>query len=89
MKYSEAKQELYNRPWKTSTCGQGESCWCRIIKTIEPIEYQVNKSEEDKIRFDKISEVVPMGAIDADFAEYVVTLHNDYLEQKSKPFEAF
>jgi hypothetical protein len=89
MKYSEAKKELYNRPWKTSTCGQGESCWCRIIETVEPIEYQVNKSEEDKIRFDKISEVVPMGAIDSDFAEYVVTLHNDYLEQKSKPFEAF
>jgi hypothetical protein len=89
MTYKEAKQELYKRPWKAITCSQGESCWCRIIETVEPIEYQINKSEEDEIRFDLISEVVPMGAIDSEFAEYVVTLHNDFLEKKSQIFEAF
>ena len=89
MKYSEAKKEMINRPWKTSTCSQGESCWCRIIETVEPIEYQVNKSEEDEIRFDLISEIVPMGAIDTEFAEYVVNLHNNFLEKKSEIFEAF
>jgi hypothetical protein len=89
MTYKKAKQELYRRPWKAVTCSQGESCWCRIIETVEPIEYQVNKSEEDEIRFDLISEVVPMGAIDAEFAEYVVKLHNESLEKKSEIFEAF
>jgi hypothetical protein len=95
MTYKQAKQELYRRPWKAITCSQGErpwkavtcsqgeSCWCRIIKTVEPIEYQVNKSEEDEIRFYLISEVVPMGAIDSEFAEYVVKLHNESLEKKS------
>jgi hypothetical protein len=82
MTYKKAKQELYNRPWKAVTCSQGESCWCRIIETVEPIEYQINKSEEDEIGFDSISEIVPMGAIDKDFAEYVVTLHNNFLEKK-------
>jgi hypothetical protein len=89
MTYKQAKQELYRRPWKAVTCSQGESCWCRIIKTVEPIEYQVNASEEDEIKFDLISEIVSMGAIDKDFAEYVVTLHNNFLEKKSEIFEAF
>jgi hypothetical protein len=89
MTYKQAKQELYKRPWKAVTCSQGESCWCRIIETIEPIEYQVNKSEEDEITFDLISEVIPMGAIDSEFAEYVVKLHNESLENNSQIFEAF
>jgi hypothetical protein len=89
MTYKQAKQELYKRPWKAVPCSQGESCWCRIIETVEPIEYQINKSEEDEIGFDSISEIVPMGAIDKDFAEYVVKLHNNFLEKKSEIFEAF
>jgi len=84
MTYKQAKQELYIRPWKAVTCSQGESCWCRIIKTVEPIEYQVNASEEDEIKFDLISEIVPMGAIDSQFAEHVVNLHNHFLEKKSE-----
>jgi hypothetical protein len=86
MTYKQAVQELYNRPWKTVTCSQGESCWCRIIETVEPIEYQVNKSEEDKVSFDLISEVIPMGVANSKFAEYVVNLHNEFLEKKSEKF---
>jgi hypothetical protein len=86
MTYKEAVQELYNRPWKTVTCSQGESCWCRIIETVEPIEYQVNKSEEDEDTFELISEVIPMGFINAEFAEHVVMLHNNFLEKKSENF---
>jgi hypothetical protein len=89
MKYSEAKREVFNRPWKVSTCKTGEDCWCRIIELVEPVEYQLGAREGDEVKFDKISEVVPMGAIDVDFAMYVVALHNDFLEEKSKPFEAF
>jgi len=89
MKYSEARKEVFNRPWKINTCNSGESCWCRTIDLVEPIEYKVNTKEDDEVRFDIIDNVVPMGAIDADFAIHVVTLHNDFLEQKSKPFEAF
>jgi hypothetical protein len=84
MTYKKAKQELYKRPWKAVTCSQGETCWCRIIETVEPIEYQVNKSEEDEITFDLISQVIPMGAIDTEFAEHVVKLHNESLEKKSE-----
>lgn len=86
MTYKEAVQELYNRPWKTVTCSQGESCWCRIIETVEPIEYQVNKSEEDEDTFELISEVIPMGVANTKFAEYVVNLHNNFLEKKSENF---
>lgn len=89
MKYSEAKKEIFNRPWKISTCSSGESCWCRIIELVEPIEYQVNTKEEDEVRFDTIDEVVPMGAIDANVAIHVVNLHNNFLEKKSEIFEAF
>lgn len=89
MTYKQAVQELYKRPWKAVTCSQGESCWCRIIEVVEPIEYQVNQSEEDEIRFDSIDEVVPMGAIDTKFAEHVVNLHNESLEKKSQIFETF
>jgi len=86
MTYKEAVQELYNRPWKTVTCSQGESCWCRIIETVEPIEYQVNKSEENEDTFELISNVIPMGSIDKNVAEYVVNLHNNFLEKKSENF---
>jgi hypothetical protein len=89
MTRKEATKELYRRPWKASTCSQGESCWCRIIKTVEPIEYQVTTKEEDEVRFDTLDEIVSMGCIDKDFAEYVVTLHNNFLEKKSEIFEAF
>jgi hypothetical protein len=84
MTYKQAVQELYKRPWKAVTCSQGETCWCRIIETVEPIEYQVNKSEEDKVSFDLISEVIPMGVANSKFAEYVVNLHNEFLEKKSE-----
>lgn len=89
MKYSEAKKEIFNRVWRVSTCNSGESCWCRIIELVEPIEYQVNTKEEDEVRFDTISQVVPMGVLDADVAMHVTKLHNNFLEQKSKIFEAF
>ena len=84
MTYKQAVQELYNRPWKTSTCSQGDSCWCRIIESVEPIEYQVNKSEVDEDTFELISEVISMGIIGSDFAEHVVKLHNEFLEKKSE-----
>ena len=89
MKYSEAIKEIYRKPWKVSTCSQGESCWCRIIESVEPVEYQLGSGEDDEIRFQKISEIVPMGAIDKNFAEHAVKIHNDYLEKKSEIFEAF
>jgi hypothetical protein len=89
MTRKEATEELYKRPWKAVTCNQGESCWCRIIQTVEPIEYEFPTREDDEVRFDTLDEIVPMGAIDKDFAEYVVTLHNSFLEKKSEIFEAF
>ena len=89
MTRKEATKELYRRPWKAVPCSQGESCWCRIIKTVEPIEYQLSNREDDEVRFGTLGEIVPMGAIDKDFAEYVVTLHNNFLEKKSEIFEAF
>jgi hypothetical protein len=80
MTYSEAIKELYNKPWKVSTCSQGEFCWCRIIESVEPIVYR----EEDEDKFSLISKVIPMGIISSDFAEHVVKLHNEFLEKKSE-----
>lgn len=80
MTYSEARKEVYKRPWKISTCSSGESCWCRVIELVEPIEYKVNTKEDDEVRFDTITDVVPMGCIDSEVAIHIVRLHNLSLE---------
>jgi hypothetical protein len=60
------KQQTLNVKWKAFTCNQGEKCWCRIIKPeVEILD------EEGQPCF-----IIPSGAIDKYFANYIVALHN-------------
>ena len=70
MTYEEAIELAYQVKWKTSTCGQGEQCWCRIVEPEVPIIY------------DKVEQIyiISMGAINKEFAEYFVELHNRTIE---------
>lgn len=57
--------------WKTSFCGQGESCWCRII---EPDDLIGDYFGEDKLT------IIDSGMISKIYAEHIVNLHNQSLK---------
>jgi hypothetical protein len=59
--------------WKTTTCNQGEQCWCRGIEPEEPIYYDYDNFSEEL-------SVVSTGSIGKYFAEYIVELHNKSLK---------
>lgn len=56
--------------WKVSLCNSGESCWCRVIETVENIG--------------DVGIVVSDGAIGKEEAEYIVELHNRRIKNESK-----
>lgn len=72
MTYEEALHLAIQRKWKTSTCGQGEKCWCRIVEPEEPVYWG-----EDGIEQITISR---SGELNQYFAEYFVELHNKTIE---------
>ena len=72
MTYEEAEEKVLNTKWITKTCHQGESCWCRMVTTEEPVFY--NDVEEYYISRD--------GELNQTMAEYFVKLHNDSLNFK-------
>jgi hypothetical protein len=71
MKYQEAIEKSFQVKWKVGTCSQGEKCWCRTIKPIEPIFYEDGGDAEYY--------VVGMGELSKETAEYFVELHNEKL----------
>ena len=73
--YKEAQELSLISEWKIETCGEGESCWCRIISVIEPIPYVLTGEEEF---YDRI---IGSGCIDTLTAEYIVKLHNESLKK--------
>lgn len=75
LSYLEAEKESLKVKWKISTCGSGESCWCRIIVPVKKIKLA------DGGYYDCI---VSMGAIHKHLAEYIVKLHNEKIEIDEK-----
>lgn len=69
MTYNEAQQYSLTVKWKTTTCTQGEKCWCRAILPEEEI---LDKDGNEII-------IVHDGAISKEYAEYIVKLHNESL----------
>ncbi len=67
--YNEAIAYSLTVNWKTSLCGQGEKCWCRIIEPVEEIK---DKDGEEIY-------IAASGCIPTVYAEYVVKLHNESL----------
>jgi hypothetical protein len=78
MNYELALQKSLTVLWELDVCNEGEQCWCRIIRTVEKIEY-VSESEGPSI----LDCVVDYGSIDKETAEYVVGLHNRSLKKES------
>lgn len=63
----EVDSRLFKVKWKTTTCKQGESCWCRGISPVEEI---LDEEEEPLI-------IESTGNITKEIAEYLVELHNN------------
>ena len=69
MTYEQAQKEALKVKWKASPCHQGEECWCRIIKPVEPILYD---GDEEYY-------IVGSGRIPKLEAEHLVELQNKSL----------
>jgi hypothetical protein len=69
MTHQEAIEKSFKVKWQIGTCSQGEECWCRTIKPIEPILYEDGGNAEYY--------VVGMGELSKETAEYFVKLHNE------------
>ena len=76
MTYEEAQEISLQVKWKTSTCGEGEQCWCRTIVPIEPILY----SEYEMIDTGQEYTIVRPGELNKDLAEHLVRLHNNHID---------
>lgn len=59
-------KDLIRKRWAVGTCHLGEKCWCRIIDTEDP-------NDEDY--------VIGAAALNKEVAEYIVKLHNAYLDE--------
>jgi len=66
MTHQDAKNQAMSVRWKTRTCSEGEKCWCRMIVPEIPIP-----NDEDLTVF-----IAGSGAIEKDFAEHIVLIHN-------------
>lgn len=75
--YEQAAEKSLQVPWKLDTCSQGETCWCRVVKPVEPILYMDGEDQEEYW-------LVPSGQLDKRLAEYLVELHNEKLKSKEK-----
>ena len=79
MNYQEAIQKSLTVKWKVDTCGQGEQCWCRVIKGEEPILYKEREDWDEEEFY-----VSKSGELNKETAEHFVSLHNKSLNTKEK-----
>ena len=77
MTYQEAIDKSFTTKWKIGTCSQGEQCWCRTIKPVEPILYKDGNSDDPYY-------IVQSGQMLKETAEYFVKLHNETFNTKEK-----
>ncbi len=80
MKFEEAEQKALTIKWQIGTCNQGERCWCRTIKPIEPILFDDRDSQDEYW-------IVGTGELHKEIAEYFVQLHNEKTNQKQHIIE--
>jgi hypothetical protein len=80
MTYQEAIEKSFQVKWKVGTCSQGEECWCRTIKPIEPIFFEDGGNAEYY--------VVGTGELRKETAEHFVKLHNQTFGGDNKRIEA-
>ena len=76
MTYQEALKKSFQVKWKIGTCSEGEECFCRTIKPIEPILY------EDSTQWVLEYYIVGSGRLHKEIAEHFVKLHNQTFGNK-------
>jgi len=69
LKYKEAQELSLKVKWKATPCQSGESCWCRVI---EP-ELELKDDDGNEIY------IAGSGCVPTIYAEHIVKLHNDSL----------
>ena len=77
MTYQEAIDKSFTTKWKIGNCSQGEQCWCRTIKPVEPILFEDGDTEEEYY-------VLKGGEVHKETAEHIVKLHNETFNTKEK-----
>lgn len=55
------------KKWVTTTCSDGEACWCRIILVAD--------ADPDNLE----NAIICSGAVHKEMAEHIVKVHNDSL----------
>ncbi len=68
MTHKEFFEIAKEQPWKTIECETGKECWCRMIVTDPPVDDHY---------------VASWGTINNDTAEYIVEIHNLFLNEQS------
>jgi hypothetical protein len=74
MTYDEAEEKALNMKWVMDTCSQGEECWCRIIKPVEPVKY--NNARHGETDWLEEYWIVRPGELNKEVAERIVEDHN-------------
>lgn len=77
MNFEEATDLSLKVRWKTTVCGSGEDCWCRLIVPENPIKYEYNGTEDEIY-------IVGSGALPKAYAEHIVKLHNAQVDADTK-----
>ncbi len=72
MTYQEAIDKSLTVKWETGMCSQGEVCWCRTVKPVDPILFQDGEDLQEYY-------VVRSGEMNKETAEHFVKLHNEKL----------
>jgi hypothetical protein len=58
--------------WKAESCSAKE-CWCKIVTTEVPIIYDAFGHDEELY-------IIGAGSIPAEYADYIVELHNNTIK---------
>ena len=81
MNYQEAIEKSLTVKWKVDTCGQGEQCWCRVIKCEEPIFFKENDEAYDDSDAEEFY-VSKSGELLKEIVEHIVNIHNETIDTK-------
>lgn len=77
MNYSQAKEKSLLVEWKIGTCREGEQCWCRTIRPVEPILFGDGDSQEEY-------HILVGGELSKEIVEHIVALHNQNIKNQAK-----
>lgn len=74
MDYQEAISKSLTSKWKVDTCGQGEQCWCRIVRCVEPIMFKEKEDLDEEEYY-----IVGSGKLNKEIVEHIVKIHNQII----------